>query len=450
MRDEYTDKNQNPCVQDQIETGDSFSEQRSDEFLNSDNNQDNPTKSYLDANLTNLKNCKQDWKSLFYEGLNVLILLIIFTWGYMFFFSGPSNTTVHTTGNTKNNPAFLKAYFKATTSDQENIWSRLTGTESRDKKNTWVAFDHQQNAIEKIKQSLSEDLGFDLESKLPDEILVQKNKGGGLELPLKVYAYLKDETAWNIYLEHNAKFIKMHMSAGKSQYHKKQPLEEVIVDREVFMELILNSLYSHHIKTHEQLLLPFDKRIETLVQKHYQAISNTPDFALEARGARVVMALTSETYYALPLSTRIVRRMLMLHDPFTAPQMAIMTNANFGECWTMLGNSGHLGIKLSETLVIQEITLEYPSHELMLNDMSTAPKSFSVYGIVDYRKSPKDRDFLGSFIYDIHARMPIQTFIIDADKVYTHVFIKFNSNWGNPDHTDIYRVRVHGTPARNW
>ncbi|KAG2211645.1 hypothetical protein INT47_008742 [Mucor saturninus] len=345
--------------------------------------------------------------------------------------------------------ASLKNTFEVISNEHQDIWNKLKRIESHDIKNIWNKIDQHQNEIGRIKASINDEFGAAIESKLPDSILVRTNKAGKLELPVNFYTYLKDAVSWDRFLEHNEKSINKYTSNQMNRIHQNHVSKGTIIIKEEFMKLLMSTLHNSQIKLNKQQHPPLEKVIETLAQEHYQDILNTPDFALESRGARVVIALTSPTYYVVPLLTRLARRLLSLHDPFTAPQMAIMPNSNVGECWTMLGDSGHLGIKLSEPLMVQEITLEYPSSQLMLGDMTYAPKQFDVYGIADYRKNPHDRDLLGNFTYDIHGPISVQTFSVDAEKAYTHIFIRFNSNWGSLIHTDIYRVRVHGTPVRN-
>ncbi|CAM9363962.1 unnamed protein product [Hapterophycus canaliculatus] len=63
----------------------------------------------------------------------------------------------------------------------------------------------------------------------------------------------------------------------------------------------------------------------------------------------------------------------------------------------------------------------------------------------------KDDSFpvtLGHGVYDVHGRA-IQTFPISSPLgvKFTVIQLKINSNWGNPDFTCLYRVRVHGREA---
>lgn len=60
---------------------------------------------------------------------------------------------------------------------------------------------------------------------------------------------------------------------------------------------------------------------------------------------------------------------------------------------------------------------------------------------------------LGSFQYDIHHDQHIQTFsvsnwaksrMIKYKLAVRDVVIRFKNNWGNPNYTCIYRVRIHG------
>jgi len=58
---------------------------------------------------------------------------------------------------------------------------------------------------------------------------------------------------------------------------------------------------------------------------------------------------------------------------------------------------------------------------------------------------------VASFTYDITTSYPVQTFElpIDLQKLGVNVeevSFRILSNWGNPEYTSLYRIRVHGAP----
>ena len=51
---------------------------------------------------------------------------------------------------------------------------------------------------------------------------------------------------------------------------------------------------------------------------------------------------------------------------------------------------------------------------------------------------------LGEVQYDINYRA-VQTFRLEhSNMAFENVRIKIQSNWGNPNYTCIYRIRIHG------
>ena len=72
--------------------------------------------------------------------------------------------------------------------------------------------------------------------------------------------------------------------------------------------------------------------------------------------------------------------------------------------------------------------------------MESAPKSISVEGLTEFGSTFD----IGNIEYDIDNRA-IQTFRFENSGVAVNkVKISVNSNWGNPNYTCLYRVRVHG------
>jgi hypothetical protein len=58
-----------------------------------------------------------------------------------------------------------------------------------------------------------------------------------------------------------------------------------------------------------------------------------------------------------------------------SPELAILPQTHVGECWSMFGNAGTLGIQLGNPIIIQSITADYPSCEVMLSKIENAPRN---------------------------------------------------------------------------
>ncbi|KAI8644406.1 SUN domain-containing protein, partial [Parasitella parasitica] len=118
-----------------------------------------------------------------------------------------------------------------------------------------------------------------------------------------------------------------------------------------------------------------------------------------------------------------------------------------GECWSMSGSNGTVGITLSTKIFMDSVTLVHPSASVLLGDIINAPRVFRVFAIpIDPIYLEEDLVFLGEFEYDIHSQYKAQKFLLveNTDRVYQTVIIQFLSNWGNPNFTDIYRIKISG------
>lgn len=195
--------------------------------------------------------------------------------------------------------------------------------------------------------------------------------------------------------------------------------------------------------------------LESLVQAAIQKLSRDvlaqPDFALATRGSRVIPSMTSKTY--VPGTDTWMQRLLhsafSLGPPSLSPLVALMPDTNVGNCWPMQGMNGSLGILLSEAAYIHGITIDHVGKEL-LTDRSTAPKDIVIYGLSDYEhglfSDTYEKVFLGQVTYNITSDMNIQTFPLHSHRAmrFKAVEVQVKSNWGNPEYTCLYRVRVHG------
>ncbi|ETE68895.1 SUN domain-containing protein 5, partial [Ophiophagus hannah] len=121
-------------------------------------------------------------------------------------------------------------------------------------------------------------------------------------------------------------------------------------------------------------------------------------------------------------------------------------DVNPGNCWAFSGSDGQAVIKLPEKVQLRAITVQHIPKAIAFSEgITSALKDFLIYGLND---EIKEEILLGTFMYDTEKEL-IQTFQLknEQEKAFQYVKIKVQSNWGNPEYTCIYRVRVHGKMA---
>ncbi|GAA5798824.1 hypothetical protein HPULCUR_004230 [Helicostylum pulchrum] len=225
--------------------------------------------------------------------------------------------------------------------------------------------------------------------------------------------------------------------------------------RESVLGEVKNVLGKHEIRHGEvdnvlnkynDILNSIEGTVDNALATYHQDVLNKADFALYSRGASTLVTLTSSSWSPLPEWTQALYRFAGLPFIDSAPESAISPDNHVGECWHMYGDTGTLGISLSEEILVKSIAIEYPSKDV-INDMSSAPKDVQVFGIQNFYKKSERWFLLGDFKYDIDKGEPIQLFdTIDLNTAFKIIVFKVKSNWGNEEHTDLYRVRVHGEP----
>ncbi|KAI8084954.1 uncharacterized protein BX664DRAFT_387613 [Halteromyces radiatus] len=294
-----------------------------------------------------------------------------------------------------------------------------------------------------------------------------------------------DRALWTSFLQNNQGILDRHIQDMMDQWLRDQLLKGTLIDKDTLNETLMTQILQQDTtddkmeKTAGTINL-LGQLVDAAIQRYHQDVLDKPDYALATRGAMVLNAFTSPT---LPSSSSAgtnnqwwwTKWYTEWSRPSLSPMIALTPGTHVGQCWPMKGNHGSLGIRLSEPISVQSITVEYPSRSVASNNMTSAPKQIDVWGLkkVDGSSSNvmaqwdqqqqeqhitgnnNENDnmiFLGSFTYDIKkssASSSIQTFSLDTNR-YVHfegVVLRIRSNWGNDQHTCIYRVRVHGTPA---
>ncbi|KAI8097936.1 UNC-like C-terminal-domain-containing protein [Gilbertella persicaria] len=191
-----------------------------------------------------------------------------------------------------------------------------------------------------------------------------------------------------------------------------------------------------------------EKSIQSAITRYHQDVLNKPDFALYYRGGRILDEFTSRTMTPFPAWIKAFRFAIGLYGFRNQPEMALLPQTYPNQCWSMEGSQGTLGIKLSESIWIQSVTIEHPSNLVLLKEINKAPKDIEIMGIDYYEQELYS---LSNVSYNIHGKSQIQTFKIDPKmlqgKAFNMILLRIHSNWGNSNQTDIYRVRVHGHPV---
>jgi hypothetical protein len=203
----------------------------------------------------------------------------------------------------------------------------------------------------------------------------------------------------------------------------------------------------------QELSRKMSDAVNSITEDKYDA----DDFALQSRGATIIYRFTSYAYEPLSTWLQTSLRSLDLPDIYShGPEKAISSSAR--EYWYMHGQEGYLGIELSQSISIKAITVEYPSVKIMVDEMQNAPKEMELFGVQNYLSSTKKVEFvsLAHFTYDIKAS-GIQTFDVKIKnirgssdghgEVFQAVLLRIHSNWGNKEHTKIYRIGIHGDPS---
>lgn len=201
------------------------------------------------------------------------------------------------------------------------------------------------------------------------------------------------------------------------------------------------------------------KRISN--RNDYLDRSGRSDYALETSGAQVLSI--GNTELATP-STSISKWLSLfglnkISKYFAnGPNRAIQPSIHPGECFAFTG-PGEIIIKLIKTVFIDAVSIEHILPQMSPNgNISNAPSNFSVYGMENgngnVSSSCVDSNailnaiHLGDFQYDINKHQPLQLFQLNQNvtaKSFPIVRFIFKSNHGDPEHTCVYRIRVHGS-----
>ncbi|KAI9504138.1 UNC-like C-terminal-domain-containing protein [Coemansia spiralis] len=195
------------------------------------------------------------------------------------------------------------------------------------------------------------------------------------------------------------------------------------------------------------------RMIEDALSRYSNDRLGKTDFALFSAGARIIPGLTSPTFEppARGLTQKLWRKMGMISSQ---PPVAILDpNTHIGECWPMQGSSGQVAIHLAQPVGVSDFAIEHVAKSIAI-DWRSAPREIEVWGYIIGSEDSTTKHGLGrltklaSFEYepsDTSALQVIRPAVGDGSALRMRtIILKIKSNWGHPEHTCIYRFRVHG------
>ncbi|XP_033609335.1 SUN domain-containing protein 2 isoform X2 [Cryptotermes secundus] len=172
--------------------------------------------------------------------------------------------------------------------------------------------------------------------------------------------------------------------------------------------------------------------VKEALQMYDSMMTGRMDFASESLGAYIVSTRDTKDYDSMQLGTegRSVQKII---------QGCVVP----GECWAFKGTASVV-IQLIGEVNVEAVSIEHASSALLSKEeINSAPKDFSVWGL---NSLDVEGHYLGSFSYDINGS-PLQTFTIQEppETPFHLIELQIHSNYGNPTYTCLYRFRVHGS-----
>ncbi|KAK7203291.1 hypothetical protein BZA70DRAFT_75124 [Myxozyma melibiosi] len=227
--------------------------------------------------------------------------------------------------------------------------------------------------------------------------------------------------------------------------------------------------------------------VEEVLQRYHDGLEMKVDYADVARDARVNPFVTSPTFIVGGKAERSLMSLVWSQ----IRQMGEEYNPELtsGDCWPFEGTSGVLGIRLASPIFLTEVAIKHVPF-----GSPVAPKDFEVWAEIkddeeraalqqklhdlDVFSRPCDDDDedcipeqlskdssvllsldapnfikLGRFRYENNGPLHLQSFRFPAAAAQSlrrvpvsNVVFKFDSNWGDPDATCVYKTLVHGVP----
>lgn len=170
--------------------------------------------------------------------------------------------------------------------------------------------------------------------------------------------------------------------------------------------------------------------VRTEVDKRLLSLGRTTNYALAARGARVIGDRTSKTYSGSFL--------WLFGNVGKPPAIALTEGAELGKCWCFSGGTGMLAVRLSEAVHPTHVGIEHVSHDKAVN-MTSAPRDCEVWC---FGSGPTRQ--IAAFRYEI-TKAPMQIFPVSSGDVCESIELRIVTNHGRRI-TCLYSFSVFSVP----
>jgi len=199
----------------------------------------------------------------------------------------------------------------------------------------------------------------------------------------------------------------------------------------------------------EKDVTPFERQFLDLYSVFNADKTAKVDYALSNNGGKVIAVNSNyPSAHSIPLFF-IIFGGTKERDEIRAAENVIQTSMAPSHCWSFLGHVANVTIKLSCPIVISSISLEHPDSRILMNDMSSAPRQFQVYGTKYDGSNFKNmtQTLLIESEYNFSG-LHLQDYLIDNNSEWNHITLSILSNHNHlpeddKDYTCVYRLRVH-------
>jgi hypothetical protein len=371
---------------------------------------------------------------------------------------------------------------------------RIEG-EHRQTQNEYKRLTAEQNRLTDEHKDIQDAINR-FESKLPNAIIVTRNKNGQHEIPDEFWQAISsrilsdDSNSTPIWEEF---FVKNEAKiSGLVQRELDSPESKTRLDV-LLREEIAEAMKEHYVKYAKRVdhtiaqvkkaltqdlkaVAAEEARIAVIDRIRLQSLAVTNlvanaelnlrkvNYFSTGLGARVDVGFTSPTSSDQNKVLATIYRSLFAVPMKPPPVAALLPWEEPGDCWCAAidrtaekSGRAQLAVVLGLPMHPTQVTIEHlPRDAAPGRDLSTAPKSVELWAQTNdpnqkpsvscQGDGPKGYVCLGEFQYNIDGSNHIQTFNLDETSLQpvTKVVVRVASNWGGA-HTCLYRVRLHGS-----
>ncbi|XP_075998764.1 SUN domain-containing protein 1 isoform X2 [Genypterus blacodes] len=184
--------------------------------------------------------------------------------------------------------------------------------------------------------------------------------------------------------------------------------------------------------------------VQNALRLYSQDRTGQVDYALESGGGSILSTRCSETYETKTALMSLFGLPLWYFSQ--SPRVVIQPDVYPGNCWAFKGSQGYLVIRLSMRILPTSVCVEHIPRALSpTGNITSAPQNFTVFGLDDEYQD--EGTLLGQYTYQEDGES-LQNFPVqkENDKAFQIMEVRVLSNWGHPEYTCLYRIRVHGEP----